>query len=217
MKQFKNLHGVPLFSTQIYYKKLQSSSAALKPLNKELSIEAYQMKSNDEEGHDWSQLNYRNGYTSYGSSASGYDRMHLVSSTFQSLQKKIDKHVDQYLKMLDYDANIKDLAMTHCWVNIMPKNAHHTAHIHPLSVISGTYYVDCPVGCSGLRFEDPRFSQFMNSPAVKLKPQLGHERIVELAPKNGYVVLFESWLKHEVPASEITKDRVSISFNYGWR
>jgi uncharacterized protein (TIGR02466 family) len=31
----------------------------------------------------------------------------------------------------------------------------------------------------------------------------------------GAVVLFESWLRHEVPANP-GAERISVSFNYGW-
>jgi uncharacterized protein (TIGR02466 family) len=32
----------------------------------------------------------------------------------------------------------------------------------------------------------------------------------------GKVVLFESWLRHEVPANPIAGERISVSFNYNW-
>jgi len=32
----------------------------------------------------------------------------------------------------------------------------------------------------------------------------------------GHVVLFESFLRHEVPPSRIDEERVSVSFNYSW-
>jgi len=32
----------------------------------------------------------------------------------------------------------------------------------------------------------------------------------------GDVVLFESWLRHEVPPNPIAAERISISFNYNW-
>ena len=46
--------------------------------------------------------------------------------------------------------------MTDCWVNIMGQGAAHSLHLHPLSSISGTYYVAVPRGAPGLKFEDPR-------------------------------------------------------------
>lgn len=42
----------------------------------------------------------------------------------------------------------------------------HSLHLHPNSVVSGTYYVATPRGCAGLKFEDPRMSRFMASPPV---------------------------------------------------
>ena len=38
----------------------------------------------------------------------------------------------------------------------MEKGAVHTPHIHPHSVVSGTYYVTVRRGCGAIRFEDPR-------------------------------------------------------------
>jgi uncharacterized protein (TIGR02466 family) len=32
----------------------------------------------------------------------------------------------------------------------------------------------------------------------------------------GHVVLFESWLRHEVAQNPVTAERVSVSFNYDW-
>jgi hypothetical protein len=29
--------------------------------------------------------------------------------------------------------------------------------------------------------------------------------------------MWESWLRHEVPVNQAKTDRISISFNYGWR
>jgi uncharacterized protein (TIGR02466 family) len=142
--------------------------------------------------------------------------MHLVSSTFGILKKQIDQHLKRYLKQLDYDIEFKDLTMTHCWVNVMGAGAHHHSHHHPLSVISGTFYVDVNAKSSGLKFEDPRQMFYMNTPAVKKTAALKNKRFHELKPKSNQLVLFESWLKHEVPMQSDKKERISISFNYGW-
>ena len=40
---------------------------------------------------------------------------------------------------------------------------------------------------------------------------------VYLQPQAGSVLMWESWLRHEVPANAARKERISISFNYGWR
>ena len=62
--------------------------------------------------------------------------------------------------------------MTDCWVNIMPRHAVHSLHLHPLAVISGTYYVATPRGCSRLRFEDPRLDK-LHGRAPQAPPTAG--------------------------------------------
>ena len=37
------------------------------------------------------------------------------------------------------------------------------------------------------------------------------------APKVGDVLLWESWLRHEVPMNMAEDERISVSFNYAWR
>ena len=40
---------------------------------------------------------------------------------------------------------------------------------------------------------------------------------VYLQPEPGTVLMWESWLRHEVPANAARKERISVSFNYAWR
>jgi uncharacterized protein (TIGR02466 family) len=47
-------------------------------------------------------------------------------------------------------------------------------------------------------------------------PKLGGKPHVVLPVRAGRVLLFESWLRHEVPPNPVAGERVSISFNYGW-
>ncbi len=187
-----------LFPTHIYTAHLGKS------LNKDLYEETLKIKSFDRAGSRWSQKNYVGGYTSYGS----MDNLQKFSSTFAHLEAKIDKHVRKFVRSLKIDAKNPKLWMNSCWVNIMPALAHHSSHIHPLSFISGTYYLKVPKGASCIKFEDPRLNCFMGSPA-----RGAH---FEVQPREGDLVLFESWLRHEVPAHTSRQNRISISFNYSW-
>ena len=198
------------FPTFIYHEPLLKSS--LKAFNKELLKECYQFKDLDEEGQDWSSKNYVGGYTSYSS----YSNLHEVSSTFTNLQRKIDKHINIFSKHLEMELGSGTLEMIDCWLNIMPAGTSHSAHIHPLSVISGTYYLEMPKNASGIHFEDPRLPSFMASPPKKEKHKKANQQFAKIKTKSGDLVLFESWLRHGVPASINQKDRVSISFNYHW-
>lgn len=199
-----------LFPSPIYYAPLASSG--LKKLNGELLEESLKFSQIDDAGIEWSAKNYRGGYTSYGSVA----HLHQVSTTFEILQKNIDKHVRKYIKYLEMDVDPRQIQMRTCWINIMPAGAFHTMHIHPLSVISGTYYVQTPKNCSSIKFEDPRMVGFMASPPRKAKAQERNQRFIELKPQAGNLVLFESWMRHEVPQNQSDTERISISFNYDW-
>ncbi len=199
-----------VFPTLVYCAPLLRSG--WQRFNAELLRECHQLRDFDREGQRWCRKNYPGGYTSYGS----LDRLHEFSSTFGDLQRKIDRHVRAYARGLQWDLLGRGLAMTDCWVNIMPRQCAHGLHLHPQSVVSGTYYVRTPKGCSGLKFEDPRLSRFMAAPPRKAdcSPPMRHH--VVYPAQAGRVILFESWLRHEVPASSVTAERVSISFNYAW-
>lgn len=192
-----------LFVTEIYQSSIKFDLKSLK-------TEIYQIAKSDNAGQKWSEKNYPNGYTSYGS----WDQLNKMSSTFAHLEKKIDQHVARYAKKLDYELCEGRLKMNSIWVNIMPEGSLHTAHIHPHSVISGTYYVDLPPRASAIKFEDPRMTFFMNSPALKVGARQERQRFFSLQPRAGDLVLFESWLRHEVPLNSSRRPRLSISFNY---
>jgi uncharacterized protein (TIGR02466 family) len=106
--------------------------------------------------------------------------------------------------------------MSDCWINIMPQGVTHSLHLHPNSVVSGTYYVATPRGCAGLKFEDPRMSKFMAAPPVSGEGNPRSRRYVTYPATAGNVTLFESWLRHEVPSNPLKAERISISFNYDW-
>lgn len=198
------------FPTLIYCGPLRPRG--VRQLNAELLKEARQLREVDDDGRRWCKTNYPGGYTSYGS----MDRLHEFSSTFMELRRALDRHARAFARALDWDTGGRVLAMTDCWVNIMPRHCVHGLHLHPTSVISGTYYVATPRGCSGIKFEDPRLDRFMACPPRRADCKPAHRSHVTYPAVAGRVVLFESWLRHEVPASPVAAERVSISFNYAW-
>ncbi|MCF3650908.1 TIGR02466 family protein [Synoicihabitans lomoniglobus] len=199
------------FPTYIHCEPLQKTGLA--KFNDELATECDQLRAFDTDGRKWSEQNYPGGYTSYAS----MNQLHRFSSTFEALERKLTKHVKAYAKALDFDLRGADVHMTDCWVNMMPPGTTHGLHLHPLSFISGTYYVQTPGGCPGIKFEDPRLDRFMAAPPRRAKVRPENEIFVTYPAEAGNVILFESWLRHEVPANQVTEERISISFNYDWR
>ncbi|MEC9362148.1 MAG: TIGR02466 family protein [Pseudomonadota bacterium] len=199
------------FPTLIYSERLQARG--LRAFNAELLDECRRIRDFDEAGQAWSARSYPLGYTSYGS----LDRLQRFSSTFDVLRQRIDPHVASYARALDWDLRGGCLEMTDCWLNIMPQGCSHSFHVHPHAVVSGTYYVDVPRGSPGLKFEDPRLTKMMAAPARRARGRPDQRAHIEYRARAGDVILFESWLRHEVSANPVGEERVSISFNYHWR
>ncbi|MEO1323825.1 MAG: 2OG-Fe(II) oxygenase family protein, partial [Pseudomonadota bacterium] len=82
------------------------------------------------------------------------------------------------------------------------------------SVISGTCYVAVPEGAGRIKFEDPRLAIMMASPPLRPDAPDPHQRFFYVSPQPGDVLMWESWLRHEVMASRSEDPRISISFNY---
>lgn len=195
------------FSTQIFTDQLKAG-----PMNKQLLREVRDLMDLDGAGKAWSKQHYRNGFTTYASA----NELQKFSPTFQQLERMIDQRVAAFSRALDYDLGGGKLRMTTCWVNVMQENTHHGMHLHPLSVISGTYYLRMPPGAPAIKFEDPRAAYLMHAPPRKAKSRPENKAHVKMPARPGTLVLFESWLRHEVPMHTARTPRVSVSFNYEW-
>ena len=140
------------------------------------------------------------------------DRLHLVSSLFDRLRRRIDPIAKAFARSLHYDLGGRAVAMTDCWANVMPAGVVHSMHLHPTSFISGTYYAAVPRGAGALKFEDPRLSRHMAAPPRRADAPERFRSFVGVPAKAGDLVLFESWLPHEVPPARFTGERSPISF-----
>lgn len=189
-----------LFETKIEQKALKLNPK----IHQELERTSRKLPEIDVEGVKWSKKNYPNGYTSYGSLSELYKQF----SVFDHLKERLDREVKLYTKALGLVPDRGEIRLSALWVNLMPKHCYHAFHIHPNSVVSGTYYVSIPKKPSAFRIEDPRTGFFMATPPRKIQ--------YDLVPKAGDMILFESWLKHEVPMHFTEETRISISFNYDW-
>ena len=156
----------------------------------------------DKAGQRWCREHNYRGYTSYAS----LDDLPHRDPAFAELVRAIDKHVAAFAKASGFRLR-RRLKLDSLWVNILKPGAAHSGHIHPHSAVSGTVYVEAPPGAGAIRFEDPRLPLTMAAP-------LGDERFVSVTPEPGMILLWESWLRHEVLAGSAKTERISVSFNY---
>ena len=199
-----------LFVTRLYRAHLSELG---KPVDgAELENSCWAIANDDEAGQDWCAENDYPGYTSYASLTDLAWRFPI----FKDLVKVLDKHVAAFVKDLDFDLDGKKIKLEDIWINILPEGGIHTSHIHPHSVISGTTYVAMPDGAGALKLEDPRSQMMMASPVRNVDTREEMRSFVYVAPEVGEVLLWESWLRHEVPMNMSEEERSSVSFNYSW-
>lgn len=199
-----------LFATRLYRAALSEHGKPIDPV--ELENSCLVIAEDDEAGQVWCADNDFPGYTSYASLVDLPWRFPI----FKDLKKVLDKHVAAFAKDLQFDLDGKKIKLDSLWINILPEGGIHTSHIHPHSVISGTTYVAVPKGASAIKFEDPRSAMMMAAPTRKAKARREMRNFIYVEPGVGDVLLWESWLRHEVPMNMAEDDRISVSFNYGW-
>jgi oxalate decarboxylase/phosphoglucose isomerase-like protein (cupin superfamily) len=88
-----------------------------------------------------------------------------------------------------------------CWATVASQGNFHMLHTHPENQISGVYYSRIPGGAAPIIFEDPR------GPRWPFDGRYIHK------PSPGDLVLFPSWLAHQVTPTQGKEMRVSWSCN----
>ena len=99
-------------------------------------------------------------------------------------------------------------------MNLLRGGGAHSAHIHPHSIISGTLYLEVPAGSGAIRFEDPRLPMMMAAPVRRPDAPEPLQPFVTVQPKPGMILMWESWLRHEVLPGTGRGERLSVSFNF---
>ena len=196
-----------LFPTFVYRAQLP----AVASLNRELAREIAILETIDAHGARWSSEHYHGGYTSYSS----MDKLHLTSPNFAELERRLKPYVGRMVSKLKWDLRaFGKIRMTTCWANAMGVGSYHTMHAHPQSILSGVYYVEVPKHSSPLKIEDPRAGLMMAAPPRRATAPAREQNYVIYPAKAGQLIMFESWLRHEVPPHRASKRRLSVSFNW---
>ena len=186
-----------LFVTTLY-----EADIADQALLDELAHSIRSLSRDDEAGRRWSKEHRYPGYTSYAS----LNDLPKRDPTFAELAKLLVRHASAFAAECGFDLKRKP-KLDSLWVNLLKSGGQHSAHIHPHSIISGTFYVEAPKGSGAIRFEDPRLPLMMAAPP---RPNM----FVTVEPRPGLLLMWESWLRHEVLPGAGKGERLSISFNF---
>jgi uncharacterized protein (TIGR02466 family) len=198
-----------LFATRVYEASLAEEPGS-GALIADLEAACLMLAKEDRAGQAWSRAHGYGGYTSYASLADLPTR----ATAFGALKRQLDRHAARFAAAAALDLGARRLKLDSLWVNVLKPGGAHSGHIHPHSVLSGTVYVATPPGAAGLRLEDPRLPMMMAAPTRKTDAPEDLRTFVTLTPSAGTLLMWESWLRHEVPANGGKAPRISISFNY---
>ena len=186
-----------LFVTRLYEADLGDNA-----LLADLAHSIRTLAQDDEAGRRWSKEHRYAGYTSYAS----LNDLPKRDPDFADLGKILTRHAAGFANECAFDLGRKP-KLDSLWVNLLKSGGHHSGHIHPHSIISGTLYVEAPKGSGSIRFEDPRLTMMMAAPP---RP----DSFVTVEPRPGLLLMWESWLRHEVLPGAGKGERLSISFNF---
>ena len=173
----------------------------------ELAHSIRSLAEDDGAGRRWSKEHGYKGYTSYAS----LDDLPSRDPAFADLKRLLNRHAAAFAKDLGWAVKPK---LDSLWVNLLKGDGHHSAHIHPHAVLSGTLYIETPAGSGPIRFEDPRLPMMMAAPMRVPDAPEPLRQFVDVEPEPGLLLMWESWLRHEVRPGKGRGERLSISFNF---
>ena len=132
------------------------------------------------------------------------------------------EHVNKKIKhyLIDYGRDVlglkskNELYITNSWCVKTEKGGFHPAHSHPNSLLSGVFYINIGNGNQHIIFEHE------NQVFKDYKFLLDYDRDTHyntnkfaVALKNNDLILFPSWLKHEVLENKTDLTRLVLGFN----
>ena len=188
-----------LFPTPVFQFKIKN----YKDLNNELSQYVYDLKKNDEKGIQRSNVN-------------GWH-----SKNFQIEKGNIPynfiKTIHEYVKEVIVDGfgwkYVPDkIGVTEIWAIINKKNTFNQPHNHPNSYLSAAYYVKAPNNSGNIHFYDSNEIKKFNKPPTDNLTELSTTGF-SIRPEEGHLLIFPSYMYHDVGKSLSDEDRIVVSFN----
>ena len=135
-------------------------------------------------------------------------------ASFAPFIKIIGENTLEVANCLHWDLQKFSLELKSCWAIVNGKLASNSVHNHPNSILSGVYYLQAPENSGVISFSDPRSAAQMLVPPMT-EYSLWTLPKISYQPQAGTMLLFPSWLLHNVEMNMSRELRISLSFNIG--
>ena len=122
----------------------------------------------------------------------------------------ISEDLHKYERLLNLN---KKLKLDNLWCNINYKNSYNVSHVHPEVHFSGVYYLKTPKNCGKLIFTNPNTFVRMHSEMEQASEHPDFKSHFYIEPVQNLLLIFPSYLLHEVAINNSNEKRISISFN----
>ena len=135
----------------------------------------------------------------------------IIPDNFTDLFNEINNRVKKIEENLSLS---KELKFHNCWYNVNGLGSFNRPHVHPGAVVSGVYYISIPKNSGMIVFLNENLDSYYNNNIKNFNEY--NSSTWKIKPEENKCVLFPSYLKHYVEPNLNKKERISISFNYGF-
>jgi len=146
------------------------------------------------------------------SNVGGYQSPDLQGEHFplNNLFKEILLASEDYAQQLQMT---QKLTIDNIWINVNGYKDSNNSHIHPHSLFSGVFYVQCTPESGNIQFtRDDIMTYDWNDETIEQQNESNAWSYYQV-PENNRLLIFPSWLNHSVKSNMSDKERISISFN----
>lgn len=135
-----------------------------------------------------------------------------INSPAHKFFKETREYVIEVFKVQGWKYVAEKVRMTEMWAVINKKNNLNVAHTHPNNFLSAAYYVKAPRNSGNIKFISSNSVKKERYPKLEEATEFNQSG-VEIEPNEGDLLIFPSYLLHEVMKNETDEDRIVISFN----
>ena len=138
---------------------------------------------------------------------------------FIKLKKEITQHLQtfhsNFFREMKYKENVTP-AIVDAWLNINEKYHYNEWHHHPMSTLSGVFYIkhDCSAENGDFVFKNPYSYATFHWPIGLVKDfNKITSCFINYIPKPNMLLIFPAWLEHKVEMNLKNDSRISLSFD----